>query len=59
MRNLTEILRLAPNDTQALLKLAQALNYLGRKEEARQYEERYKQLDDEASKRLKSLQERR
>ena len=59
VRNFTEILRLAPNDMQALLKLAQTLNYLGRKEEAKQYEERYKQLDDEASKRLKSLQERR
>ena len=54
--NFSQILRLAPNDMQANLKIAQALNYLGRKEEARPYEERYKLLDRESMERLKNLQ---
>jgi Flp pilus assembly protein TadD len=54
--NFTQIVRLAPDDRQGHLRLAQALNRLGRKEEAKEHEERYKELENVSLDRLKSVQ---
>ncbi|HEV3444323.1 MAG TPA: tetratricopeptide repeat protein [Gemmataceae bacterium] len=49
----TLILQDDPNDKQAHLKLAQALTYMGRKEEARQHEQRFRELDEKEAERAK------
>ena len=47
VNNFTQIVTVTPKNKQAHLKLGQALHFLGRTDEARQHEQRFRELDAE------------